>query len=520
MKNSRRSRRELSPQTRYGKLRSGAFCVFFMVCITIHGLGQRRPLIVLMADQLRADVIGPSITPNIVALMEDGVDFKRAYCNAPLCAPSRASFFTGMYPNKTGALINAFSDEDKAYGIVRPGIPSLYSLMEEGWDSYHVGKQHFFTAEEIDKNTQSLTRWITQADYSKWMQKNGKVKPGGSQFRTQAPALVSGDFSRLKTYSSPETGMYHEGLTYFLDHYITDQSIRAIKARDKRKPFLLNAMFLAPHPPFHIPEPYFSMFRRGDFPVPENVGRWYPGQSPLQMYHLTGIIGSRYDRDKWLDIWPKYLGLVKLLDDEVGRLVKTLREEGLYDDALIIFTSDHGEMLGSHSLWQKMCMYEESVRVPLIMKFPKEYAYQNRAVSSRVSLVDVLPTILEVNGIKRNSNLDGQSLLSLVRGEVREDTGIFIQYDGDASLGSGQRSLVKDDFKLIVDTFKDGVFLELYNLKRDEGETENLALKAENREQVEKLLNELKQKMSASNDRLTFSATVVTDFLKNYSSKK
>lgn len=473
------------------------------------------PVVIIMADQLRADVLGPH-TPNINALKKDGVSFSRTYCAAPLCAPSRASFFTGLYPNSTGSLINPWEKEDEAYGMTRAGLPSIYSVMEKEWDSRHVGKQHFFTTDKIDKNPQSLTRWITQADYSAWMSAEKKSRPGGKKFKGDAPELVSGAHTRLRSYSVPEAALYPEGKEYFLDHYIASEGIKAIESRDRSRPLLLNAMFLAPHPPFHIPAPYFTMFSPADLSVPENVGRWYPGQSPLQMYNLTGFIGSRYTREQWIGTWTKYMGLVKLLDDEVGRIIETLKKEGLYDEALIIFTSDHGEMLGSHSLWQKMCMYEESVRVPLVFKMPEGYPVRSREIDTPVSLVDVFPTLMELNALKTGGMTDGRSLLPLIEGKAGRDGTIFIQYDGNGSLGSGQRCLVKGHSKLIVDTFKDEIFLELYELKSDPEETRNLALKRENRARVAELLTELKSEMKRTGDRITFPDDLPDRFLERY----
>lgn len=478
----------------------------------------RKPghVIIIMADQLRADVLGVQ-TPHIDALRKEAVEFTRAYCAAPLCAPSRASFFTGLYPNHTGSMINPWSKEDEVYGTVKPRIPSLYTMMEKSWDSRHVGKQHFFTTEKIDRRAEQGTKWITQEDYSRWMGREKKNKPGGKRFKADAPELVSGSFTRLRSYSTPKTELYQEGMDYFLDRYITNESIRAIKERDKSRPLLLNTMYLAPHPPFHIPDPYFSMYKPGDFYLPANVGRWYPGQSPLQMYSLTGFIGSRYTREQWNEIWAKYLGLVKLLDDEVGRLIRTLKEEGMYDDALIIFTSDHGEMLGSHSLWQKMCMYEESVRVPLIVKLPKGYPVKTRSVATPVSLVDVLPTILDLNGIAASPvQVDGKSLLPLLSGSDKRSDAIFIQYDGNGSLGNAQRCLVDGDLKLIVDTFREEVFLELYDLKKDPEETRNLALNPENEHLLEGLMVKLKAVMSRTGDRVRLEENVVKRFLENY----
>jgi len=473
------------------------------------------PVIIIMADQLRFDAVG-EWTPNIRQLQEDGVNFSRTYCSSPICVPSRGSFFTGLYPNRTGSLINGWEDEDSQHGLVAKGTPNLYSTMEKEWDSWHVGKQHFLTEEKIDGHPQSLTRWITQKDYSTWVKGRGAAKPGGQRFKTSVPEMVSGQHTHLRDYSVPVVEQYAPGLSNFLDHYIGNESVAAIRNRNKDKPLLLNAMFLAPHPPFHIPEPYFSLFDDRTIDVPENVGVWYPRQSPLQLYNITGFLGTRYSRQDWEVVWKKYLGLVKLLDDEVGRIIKTLKEEGIYEKAIIVFTADHGEMLGSHSLWQKMCMYEESARVPLIIKFPESVRMHAKEVSTPVSLVDVFPTLLEVTGLPVPENLDGRSLIPMVQPGSKENRDVFIQYDGNGSLGNFQRCLVRSDYKLIVDIFKDEVFLELYNVANDRQETTNLAFDDRYKSTTIELLNALKNKMKTSGDRLELPGDVYEVFRNHY----
>ncbi len=470
---------------------------------------ELTPVIIIMADQLRADVTGGPLTPHINSLREDGVSFNRAYCAAPLCAPSRASFFTGRYPNATGGFINPWSKEDEQHGQVRSGTSNLYQLLEDQWDSYHIGKQHFFTVDNIDKNPESKTRWITQEDYTRWMKAQNRRKPGGKKFKADAPEIVSGSYTRLRSYSTPRFERYEEGPAYFLDHYLANECIAAIRNRDKNKPLMLSAMFLAPHPPFDIPEPYFSMVRPGDFTLPENVGQWDAGQSPLQLYQLTGFIGSRYSRDDWQEIWAKYLGLVKLLDDEVGRIIQTLKEEGLYDKALIVFTSDHGEMLGSHSLWQKMCMYEESVKVPLLLKLPANRPAIRKESDVPVSLVDVLPTLLDFNGLPGAESMDGRSLLPLLQGEKTENRPLFIQYDGNGSLSSAQRCIVDGPYKLIIDSFKDEFFVELYDVVRDPQERSNLILDKQHTARARDLFKQLTGYMKHSNDRITFPENLI-----------
>jgi choline-sulfatase len=259
------------------------------------------------------------------------------------------------------------------------------------------------------------------------------------------------------------------------------------------------------------------MVKEKDFTLPDNVGQFYPGQSPLQAYVLPGFIGLRYNREEWRAIWAKYLGLVKLLDDEVGRLITTLKQEGLYDKAIIIFTVDHGEMLGSHMLWQKMVMYEESAKVPLIVKMPKDFKPLKKEHDEVVSLVDVFPTLLEYNGLPVPTNLDGQSLLPLMQGKPLNRQSIFMQFDGNGSLGSSQRSVVKNNYKLIVDMFKDETFVEVYDVVKDPQEKVNLAFDRNFAPTTNDLLNELTNYMKKTGDRIQLPKNVLADFLKNYS---
>ncbi len=498
-------------------MRKWVYMVFFVFAnSTANSQNKERvPVIIIMADQLRVDALG-AITPNINSLKNDAVNFTRAYCAVPLCAPSRSSFFTGLYANRTGSMINPLEKDDEVFGNTKMGIPNMYGLFENDWDSHHVGKQHFFTEEKIDKDPNSKTKWTTQETYTGWMKAQKKAKPGGKIYKDNAPELVSGSHTQLRSYSTPSFGLYKEGAEFYLDHYIATQSIEAIKNRDKNKPLLLNAMFLAPHPPFSVPEPYFSMFDLMNLKVPENVGEWYPGQSPLQMYNLTGFIGSRYDRQQWIEIWKKYLGLVKLLDDEVGRVIKTLKEEGIYDKAIILFTADHGEMLGSHMLWQKMCMYEESAKVPFILKLPKGFQSSIKESDALISLVDFLPTLLELNGMKPLVKSDGLSLVPILKGNALNRNSIFMQYDGNGSLGSSQRSIVKGKFKLIVDMFKDESFVELYDLIKDPQEMGNLMFDPAYSATADELIADLTAYMQKTGDRLTLRKDLHVQFLKNY----
>ncbi|CAL1518702.1 sulfatase-like hydrolase/transferase [Chitinophaga sp. MM2321] len=488
-----------------------------LLCTHLHGYTQRKdvPVIIIMADQLRYDAIG-KYTPNINALKKDGVSFNRTYTASPLCAPSRAAFFTGRYPNNTGGLINGWVGEDEHYRNVKSGTPNLYQTMSSNWDAWHVGKQHFFTQDKIDENPRIKVQWITQKDYKEWLKPQGVKSPGGREFTGFSPELVSGEYSHVKRYTIPVAKAYKEGLQYFPDDYFGEKSAEIIKKHNTGKPLLLTTMFLSPHPPFDIPAPYFDKIRQQDLNIPANVGQWYKDQSPLQLYALSGFIGSRYSRDDWAKLWPKYFGLVNLLDDETGKIIQALKDKGLYDKALIIFTADHGEMLGSHSLWMKMCMYEESTRVPLIIKFPSDFRPAVGETNQLVSLTDVWPTLMDFLQINPKDKTDGISLMPLLKNKSFNRNKVFIQYDGNAAYGSNQRCVVSGNYKLIMDTFKDEIYLELYDIIKDPEETVNLVMDPAYEALSRKLIGEIQEHMLHTNDLLKFSGDVYQNFISHY----
>lgn len=483
----------------------------------LHIRAQQKeiPVIIIMADQLRYDAIG-KYTPHINALKKDGVSFNRTYTASPICVPSRGAFFTGKYPNNSGSLINGWVKQDEHYRTVTTGTRNLYETMARQWNAWHVGKQHFFTEPNIEKDPAVKVQWITQKTYQQWLTPQGVKKPGGREFTDYAPELVSGAYTHAKRYTVPVHKLYKEGLQYFPDDYFGEKSAEIIREHKGKQPLMLATMFMSPHPPFHIPAPYYDKVRRQDINIPANVGQWYDDQSPLQLYGLAGFIGSRYSREQWEDVWPRYMGLVNLLDDETGKIIKALKDKGIYDDALIIFTADHGEMLGSHSLWMKMCMYEESARVPLIIKFPRNFRPSVKETSQPVSLIDVWPTLIDYLNISGAGETDGISLLPLAKGKAFGRDKVFIQYDGNAAYGSNQRCVVKGPHKLIMDTFRDEIFLELYNVEKDPQEKENLIRKPAYRALAEQLIHEIREHMHKTGDLLKFPENAYQQFMTNY----
>lgn len=433
--------------------------------------------IFLAADQLRYDVLGKGYTPHIDALMQDSVSFPNTYCASPLCVPARGALFTGTYPGVNGSLINGWLPSEKPYSLVKDGTDHLYQVMERlGMACFHSGKQHLFVeGVPLEARPDTKTSWLTtENSYRAFVREQGKRLPGGPLFRTQIPEMVDGVHTRVCTYSNPHTGLYEEGYDYYFDGYFTNAAIDALDEFDKRQPLFLSMMYLAPHPPFDIPDPWYSLVDAAAVELPDNVNQWYAHQSPLQKYNLTGYIGGMHRQEDWREAWRTYLGLVSLLDDCIGRLLDKLKEKDLYEDSIIVFTSDHGEMLGSHCLFQKMCMYEESAKVPFSIHLP---GGRQRGVvrETYVSHIDVFPTICEYYGVTPVGAVNGHSLKGLIEGtEARQESPVYIQYDGNGSRGNVQRCVIWKNYKYIVDIFKDEYYLELYDLKNDRQEMENL----------------------------------------------
>ena len=462
-----------------------------------------KHIVVIMAEQLRADFLGKGMTPHIDALREESICFENAFCASPLCVPARGAFFTGRYPNETGSLINPWRKADERYGYVKQGIPNLFTLLDEEFDSAHSGKQHFLTEENLCQRADSKTHWVnSEADYAKMLKEKEIPAPGGPAFRCLVPELQQNKYTHVQHYSSPHTGCYPYGLENFFDGYFLDGALQAIKIRNTEKPLLLNVMFLAPHPPLDIPEPWYSKYT--SVPMSGNVCQWYSHQSPLQIYNLSGAIGTKFTEEVYKEAWRVYAGLVTLLDDCVGQLVDALRQEGIYDDTLILFTSDHGEMLGSHTLFQKMCMYEEAVHVPMIWKFPKNDSIACKTITETVSHIDVLPTLLSWLGKEIPSGISGMNLMPMILGQCAH-TGreqVFIQFDGNGALGNYQRCCVDNQYKLIIDMFKDEIFVELYDRAADPLESQNLAFDSTYWPTAAAYIEKIRTFMANTGDRL------------------
>lgn len=482
---------------------------------------MKKNLVLIMGDQLRYDVLRKGFTPHIDSLMSDSVVFDRAYSTSAVCVPARGSLMTGTYPSFNGAIVNPWDQLDKRNGITRQNFENLITKMETCFDSIHCGKQHFFTEpENLEDRIDGQTRFkALERDFEAYAYKEGFKTQGGMEFKIQIPEMVDGRRTVIRTFTGSKTDRFSGSLDQCFDGYVLNNTIEEIRNYDRAKPLFLSVMFLSPHPPLNPPEPYYSMVKDSDFEMPANVGVTGKYQSPLSFYGFSGMAGVDKSRQDWLEPWRVYLGLVRMLDDCVGTIINELKEQGLYDDSLIIFTSDHGEMLGSHRMWQKMNLYEESIRVPLSFKFPLEDQIGHQRVDQFVSSIDVFPTVCDYYGLEINNEINGLSLMDAIRCQTdipRES--IFAQYDGNTGISNQMRCIIHDNMKLITSYFKDEFFIELYDLNNDAQEMNNLVFDRGNRNVIQRLLSLLQHHMQHVGDYLEIPADAYDKFLEDYES--
>lgn len=338
-------------------------------------------------------------TPNIDRLAARGVLFDRTYCTFPLCGPSRNSMLTGLYPNSTGILANQ--------QIFRQTIPAQLSMpqafRQAGYFAARIGKlYHYNVPNSIGTNGHD--------DPASW---ELELNPAGVDRLEEHPkifSLVPGQFGgTLSWYASPKGDEHHtDGLMAADAEWVLERC-----AKRKDRPFFLAVGFFRPHTPYVAPKGYFDLYPEKDMPVVEGVKEDQADIPP------PGLGSYKKEQDKLTDDLRRqtrqaYLASISFMDAQVGRVVDALDRLGLADNTIIVFTSDHGYHMGEHGLWQKMSLFEESARVPLLIVAPG-VSKSGVVARSPISHVDLFPTLAELCGVEAPENLQGQSLVPMLR---------------------------------------------------------------------------------------------------------
>ncbi|MCA9042450.1 MAG: sulfatase-like hydrolase/transferase, partial [Planctomycetaceae bacterium] len=376
---------------------------------------SRPNILFIMTDQQRFDGLGANgneliQTPNLDRLAAESANLQSAYVQSPVCVPSRGCFFTGRYAHSHQNRVNYTP-------LKKSEVPLQQYLQELGYQTSCVGKLHLYppTVEHAKQTGFDLLQLHDGAgstnpysDYYKWWKANdpyakrgnyrdyiSQPEPGKNPFRT----VIAEEFSET--------------------HW-TGQEARAHlrQLSQSEKPFFHYVSFWKPHSPYDVPAPWAEMYNAVEFPLPSELSLDDIKQLPLplqkQILRFTPQYDMDHDKLQW--IYRSYYAAISQIDHEVGLLLDELEQLGQAENTIVIFTSDHGDQLLAHGLVGKNVFFEESVRIPFLMRYPDRI--QPGVRKELIETVDLLPTLFDLIGESTPKRCQGQSFLPLLKGDV------------------------------------------------------------------------------------------------------
>ncbi len=380
-------------------------------------------------------------TPNIDSLAENGTVFKYAYTPNPICVPARASFATGRYGSNIGCIDNAspYCGQAKSFGHV---------LLKHGIPVTTIGKLHFRnSSDDTGFPDQRIPLHVRDGvgDLYGTIRRKDVIKPIVRNVVTNAKCGES-------SYSNYDRKVTEETLKYLDD------------VANETKPWFLYVGYTFPHFPYTCPEETWGLYDENILPFPISIkkGERCEHESCQDIRRFFGL-EKEFSDEEVMRAVHAYYGMCTFLDHQIGMVLDRLHSTGLDKNTLIIYTSDHGEMLGNHGLWFKNCMFEESVGVPMIIKGPGIPVSVNETI---VSLLDIYPTLLDGFGIElsdEEKSLPGKSILPIAEGLKYEPRLAISEFHANASI-TGGFMLRKGNFKLI---YYVGYKPQLFNLNKD-----------------------------------------------------
>lgn len=465
-------------------------------------MAKKPNLLFIYTDEQRFDTLGiygnnAVNMPNLNRLAGESVVFDRAYVTQPVCTPSRSSLLTGLYPHTNGCVENNIPLDSRI-----PCLPEM--LPEKDYETAHFGKWHL--GDEIFPQ-HGFKHWRSIEDSYRKHYSPGRNRGEKSTYHhflvEHGFTPQNGDiFTRRESARLPEE--------YGKPAYLAGEASKFI-SRNKDNPFILYVNFLEPHMPYFSPRD--NQYKPEDIELPANFSdppgsRHHLKSRILQKaYEEQGFSGWKLgEESEWRRLIANYWGLCSLVDTHTGKILDTLKECGIEDETIIVFTSDHGDMMGSHRLLAKMVMFEEAIRVPMMIRLP---GGRNRGViRGPVSQIDLVPTLLDFMGGNIPGELEGSSRRNVIEeeGERFLKDPVFLEWNGDETgvfsrRATGGRPLpaeipgwlkglgppgkletaVSDPLRTVITD--DGWKLnyssigehELFNLKTDPCENQNLA---------------------------------------------
>ena len=469
-------------------------------------LPRKRNLIVFLPDQQRFDTIAcygneKVHSPNLGKLASESVVFSRAYVTHPVCTPSRSSLMTGMWPHTTGCTKNSVP--------LQPQFRVLPELLQDkDYRTGYMGKWHLGDEALAQRGYEEWISTEYVSDYSKFLIEMGLT-----------PDKPDGSFSALTISELP--------LELSKPRFLERHALQFIE-KHRDEPFILFVAFAEPHSPYNGPfnnEHLLSEVEL-DFKAPASLRdiplryrlmqEWQQAEAALDRKRLLNPFFFGTTPEECKNIKQRYWGLVTLIDQAIGSILDCVERAGLIDDTIIVHTSDHGDMLGTHHLFGKEVMFEEAVRVPYLIRLPNER--KCRIIEQAVSHIDFMPTLIDLLGQAPARQCAGRSRLPLLRGEVMPPENIFIEWAPNRTKIKKRTSLaprpmikraIEESTRTVISpdgwklSLRDKDLNELYNLHHDPGETRNLFSDAQYAAIVSRYTDEIHRWQESVNDSLS-----------------
>ncbi|MBI05253.1 MAG: phosphonate monoester hydrolase [Pelagibacteraceae bacterium] len=508
-------------------------------------MGIIRNILFIMCDQLRWDYLScnghPHLeTPHIDKLAAKGVNFVNAFVQSPLCGPSRMSYLTGRYVHSHGATWNGVP-----LSVGQTNIGDF--LRPHGLRCALVGKTHMTPDEEgmkrlgVDKMSELgiLTSECglepVERDDGLWPDK--LVDPNYSYNKFLKSKGYDGEnpwHDWANSAEGPDGGIL-SGWYLNSNHlparvkeedsetpYMTDRAIEFMDAQGE-DPFLLHLSYIKPHWPYIVPAPYHNMYSHNQISPAVRSETERDNPHPVLKAHMKHPESLNFSIDDVRNnVMPAYMGLIKQIDDQIGRLFGWMEKAGRMDDTMIVFTSDHGDYLGDHWLGEKEMLHECSIRVPMIIYDPDAAADATRGAKDEtlVESLDIIPTFLDVFGglVDKEHLLEGQSLLPTLRSTQDEELrdAVFSEIDYSfkpARTYTGREPAEARGFMIRTGRWKyilwEGYQPQLFDLEADPNEFSDLSETTEYRDICDELHERLFQWLRTRATRITMSEETV-----------
>ena len=437
-----------------------------------------RPNILwLMSDQHNAACLGaaghPDVrTPNLDALAADGVRFENAFCNNPICAPSRISMIAGQYPHTTGVTGNDVFDID----VENPGTLATF-LRRHGYQTALIGKGHMIGSWDRDgfEHIRYCDLCDAERDHPRSCHYFDHLVRHGLADKYDLGSLPAGHPGHgMRPFVSE---IPHE---HSVENWTGNQAVEFLQNRDRNRPFFMQLSFQRPHDPYAPSPERASLYDPAALTLPDNAADLFEnrfGSKPtFQQAHINCHDGEGYpyvprSEDDLRTIMAHYFALITIIDEQIGSVIDSLKQSGDYENTVICYVADHGDFAGEHGLQLKnLGIYESIHRIPFLLRWPG--GPRGSVSTELVEGVDLYPTLCELAGFEAPAHVEGRSVVPVVEGKCQGHDAVVCEWDFAWPPQTTVFAARTENFRLVyyLDNPDDG---ELYDRREDPGEMQN-----------------------------------------------